>query len=76
MNRKAMIESICDYVLSQDHERENDIENLVDDLKSGMTAKELYGMRENRIYYCACVLLYGKREANKMYRECIQEAMK
>jgi hypothetical protein len=75
MNRKAMIESVCDYVLSQDHERENLIDEMAREVADGATKEQIYWMRENSIYYSACVLVYGKREANKMYRECIKEAM-
>lgn len=74
-----MIESICHYVLSQDHERENTIENMIGNYDfdpPNVIKKRLWNERFNHIYYSACVLRYGKREANKMYRECIKEAMK
>jgi hypothetical protein len=76
MNRKDMVWSVCDYVLSQDHEREDLIDEMVREVSEGATKEQIYSVRENSIYYRACVLAYGKREANKMYRECIKEAMK
>ena len=75
MNRKAMIERICDYVLDQDHERENTIEDMTECIKSGDYKKDVIERHKDFGYYLACVMKHGKREANKLLNECYREAV-
>jgi anaerobic ribonucleoside-triphosphate reductase len=83
MNKKAMIEEVVQYILDQDHEREDLIDRIAEDAKEfkrqGMNIKrikvELYAMRENSIYWVAKYLSQGKRYANNSYRGCIIEAL-
>jgi Asp-tRNA(Asn)/Glu-tRNA(Gln) amidotransferase A subunit family amidase len=83
MNRKAMIENCVQYILGQDHEREDLVDRMANDVKEfkrqGMTLKqirlELYDQRENSIYYIASVLAHGKHYANVRYRSCMADAL-
>ena len=74
MNRKHYIEQLTDYVLDQDHERENTIEDM-NQLMEDFTKAEMMERHKNFAFYAACVLRYGKREANKRLNECYQEAV-
>jgi hypothetical protein len=76
MNRKAMIESICDYVLSQDHEREDLIGNMIYWMThENYNKKFCLEAAVNYPYYKAYCLLYGKRQAMKEIRQCYKEAL-
>ncbi len=69
-----MIESVCDYVLSQDHERDATIEVMIGDIKHSTLKWQVIDDAKNMIYYQAMWLQYGKREANKALNECYKEA--
>jgi len=83
MNKKAMIEEVCQYVLDQQHERYDLIGRLADNAKDwhkdGMTKKAVKDMlisqRENSIFYIAMYLAHGRRLAAQSYRSCVAEAM-
>ena len=83
MNKKAMIQECVQYILDQQHEREDLINNWIEDAKDykrqGMKLPEirkaLYDMRENHIYYIAKCLAHGKRHANNAIRSVIAEVV-
>ena len=83
MNRKAMIENCVQYILDQDHERENSVDELIEDAKDyksqgytkPTTKAILYEKRVNFIYWQAKCLAHGTRHANNAFRTCIAEAI-
>lgn len=83
MNRKAMIENCVQYILDQNHEREDLVNSLIWDIKDrkdcNYTKAEIRHLlmigRENYIYWQAKCLAHGKRHANSAFRSCIAEAM-
>lgn len=75
MNRKAMIEDVCDYILSQDHEWEDMILEMMGEIKDGFKRQDVKQTGRNRIWYVATCLLYGKREAEKGLTEAYREAL-
>ena len=83
MNKKAMIEEVCQYVLDQSHEREDLIDRMYQDAKEwqkdgtskALIRAELKDQAPNSIFYIAMVLAHGKRAANQAYRGCIIEAL-
>jgi hypothetical protein len=83
MNKKAMIEEVCQYVLDQKHEREDLIDRMYHNAKEwqkdgsskAQIRAELKDQAPNSIFYIAMVLAHGKRAANQSYRGCIIEAL-
>ena len=83
MNKKAMIEECVQYILDQQHEREDLIDNWIEDArvykKDGMKLPEirkaLYDVRENHIFYIAKCVAHGRRHANNAIRSCIAEVV-
>lgn len=72
MNHKARIYQLCDYILSQDHERDY-IASILNSCLKTHTRKELRQEAENSVWYSAMVLLYGRAEARKEVTELINE---
>jgi len=83
MNKKAMIAECVQYILDQDHEREDLINRLLVDARDykdrGYKRADikhlLHECRENHIFYIAKCLAHGKRHANSAMRSCIAEVM-
>ena len=83
MNKKAMIEEVCQYVLDQQHERHDLIDRMYHDAKEwqkdgsskAQIRAELKSQATNHIFYIAMTLAHGKRAANQSYRNCITEAL-
>ena len=83
MNKQYMITQVCQYVLDQDHEREELEDRLCDEglslMRDHYTLKQiretLYFQRPNSIWYLAIRLADGSSEANKAYRGLIAEVI-
>jgi hypothetical protein len=76
MNRKAHIEQVCSYILDQDHEYDNVVDDLEFEIRRDKTIKsnDLRDHARCRTWYSALLLAYGKREAEKKVTEAIKEA--
>lgn len=83
MNKQYMINQVCQYVLDQDHEREDLESRLCDEgvslMRDHYTIKQvretLYTQRTDSIWYLAIYLADGAKEANKAYRGLIAEVV-
>lgn len=76
MNRKAHIEQVCSYILDQDHEYDNVVDDLEFEIRRDKNIKssDLRNHARCRTWYSALLLAYGKREAEKKVTEAIKEA--
>lgn len=71
--RMSDIYQVCDYVLSQDCEREH----LIEELKGIRDCKrsELRTTGEDHIFYIAFKILHGRVDARKELTEILDEVM-
>ena len=69
---KASVNTVCDYVLSQDHERKNFIEYLTERAKES-TRTELRVIAENHVWYHAYKLTHGRQELRKELTEILND---
>jgi len=66
--------NLADYVLSQDHEREDLIDRLIRDYRDEpFNRKDVRDVISSSIWAAACRVTYGKRETMKMTTEMIKE---
>lgn len=84
MNKQYMINQICQYVLDQNHEREDLFVDMINDTREmfydpqtsiKQIRETLYAQRTNSIWYLAIYLADGAKEANKAYRGMIAESI-
>ena len=71
---KADKYQMADYILSQDHERDNLIEKLSSRIKEEKVTKwELRQEAYSHIFYIATKSLHGRGEAGKIMTEILKE---
>jgi len=75
INKKQAIEECCDYILSQDHEREHLIENIKESFphKRKTHRRRMRMMIQDSIWYKAMLLSYGRDEARKEVTQLMNE---
>lgn len=84
MKKQYIINHVCQYVLDQNHERENLFVDMINDAREmfyepqtsiKQIRETLYSQRTNSIWYLAIYLADGAKEANKAYREMISDSI-
>ena len=72
-NKKLHISKLADYILSQDHERDNLIEAIENEFDKNSGKREIRLTIEESIWYSAMMLAYGRYEARKETTQLMKE---